>query len=465
MIALVDRLMLPSAVAGHVPVVRDHPVVAVQRDRRARASTGRPTPALVPAIDPVDPRQRGDRPGPARRHRVVVGHHADRVDERRDRRVVVDPVAAVVGLAGVVHRRDADGQRAAVGVQPLGQLARRTPPSSAASPPTCRGRRRTRTARSRCRCRRSRRRRRTSRGRRRGAARCAGSARMPAITPASVPSRIDGDERDARVAGRVEELLGLVGRRVGLDLDRVDAGRPEPERRQLVDRVGAGVEVGQRRRRAPSTAPTRGRRAAPGWRGGGASSPPPSDRRRRSPTSDDDGEHGGAADEQPRRRRAASPRAGRSRRPRPVRRRRRRRGDVGAEVAGVTSLQAVDDDAARRRLDRRRCWGRRRTTQPAAVADAHAGRRVLDRHALGRGRRRARAAASRYGSGCGLPSRTSSPVTTAWNVIGASSSTIGVDEPPPRHRHQRARHAEGVELGAAAGGRPAATARARGPGR
>ena len=86
------------------------------------------------------------------------------------------------------------------------------------------------------------------------------------------------------------------------------------------------------------------------------------------------------------------------------------------------------------------------TTQPAAPADSTpGGESSIATHCAGSTPRAS--AASRYGCGCGLPCSTASPVMTAWNVIGASASTIGIDEPGPRHRHQRARHAEGVQLG------------------
>ena len=122
-------------------------------------------------------------------------------------RVVVDPVAAVVGLPVVVDRRDADGQRAPVGVQPVGQLLDERHP--------VRPRRRPRVLAVGegellvvdVDALRSRRRRRTRRWRRRARARCAGSARMPAITPVgAVEDR--RHQRHAAPAGGIEELLG-----------------------------------------------------------------------------------------------------------------------------------------------------------------------------------------------------------------------------------------------------------------
>ena len=81
---------------------------------------------------------------------------------------------------------------------------------------------------------------------RRGAARWAGSARIPAITPASVPSRIDATSGTPLVArGRRGTRSACVGRDVGLGGDRVDARRPPPERRQLVQRVGACGQLRQ----------------------------------------------------------------------------------------------------------------------------------------------------------------------------------------------------------------------------
>ena len=67
-------------------------------------------------------------------------------------------------------------------------------------------------------------------------------------------------------------------------------------------------------------------------------------------------------------------------------------------------------------------FGTATTTQPAAVADSTpVGESSMATHCTGS--TPSRDAARRYGSGCGLPWRTASPVITAWNVIGASAST------------------------------------------
>ena len=160
--------------------------------------------------------------------------------------MVVDPVAAVVGLAAVVDRRDADRQRAPVVVQALRRARRRTPPSSGASPPTCRGRRRTRTARSRGRSRRSRRRRRTSRGRRRdGPLGRVGEDRRPSRRPwcrrgstatsgTPVPRAVSRNCCGLRRSASFSSTTIVV-----------DAGAPNQNGDTWSDRVGAGVELGE----------------------------------------------------------------------------------------------------------------------------------------------------------------------------------------------------------------------------
>ena len=310
-----------------------------------------------------------------------------------DRAVVVDPVPAVVGLAGVVDGRDADRQRAPVGVQALGQLARRTRPSSGGSPPTCRGRRRRRTARSRCRCRRSRRRRRTRRSRRRGGPAAPGRRGSP-------PSRRLGavedrrHERHARVAGDVEELLGL--RRSARSASTSIVSTPVrrvPERRHLVERVGA-------RRRAPAAASSSAQYGAQAWTSSGAGWRRRRRRRRRRSSDGDRWRRTATAT-------SASP---------PTiaaRRRGRRRRRVGRVAGG----------ARRRRRRRRRSAPRsrgvtrpsRRRRRRARPAPASSGDHVRD----GRPRRSRRPSPS---------ARRSAESSIATHSVGSTPSAVGGEQ-------------------------------------
>ena len=265
---------------------------------------------------------------------------------------------------------------------------------------------------------------------------------MPAITPASVPSRIDGDDRHARGRGR--------RRRTPRRLGRACSARPRSCRHRWpgtrTARPGGACRRAPRASGSASSSAQYGAQActfsAPGRRGG-ASSPPPSttiaDHHERDQR-DGDGDHAPSrATVVPRRRGGV---VGPSRRA-PAR--------VGGGVAatnaprssGVTSAQRRHDVRARRpdrsatRLGRRR----RRSRPPPPTSRRSASPRWR-RTAPGRRRARRRPAGTARDAACRWS--TASPVMTAWNVIGASASTTASTSRLPRHRDERARHALAV---------------------
>ena len=329
-------------------------------------------------------------------------------------------------------------------------------------PATCRGRRRRRTARSRGRCRRSRRRRRTRRSRRRASPAVAGSASTAAIPPAAISSRIDGTIGDVGVAGDLEELLGLLDRGLGIDRDRLGPGRPVPERRHLA----------HRRRSASASSVSvvssvqYGAHASSGCR-----------RRRRAVVGGEavDREPGGDGTD----------RGDRERRPAPLPAAPAGRRRARVVAAGDPSADRRPSSATSRQL-RRRDLHHRRQDGEIELVERPDERRSLElverrprsaRRSHGSRRRSPTAcrssessiatqsarstpswaAASRYGSGCGLPR---GHVLAGHDRLERTRRQLGddrIDEAAPRHRHQRARHAGLVQLGQ----QPAGTATPR----
>ena len=285
----------------------------------------------------------------------------------------------------------------------------------------------------------------------------------PPSRPAPVPSRIDATSGTPRSRACVDELLGL--RRPACSARPRSTRRRSP-RTRTATAGGAGRPAPPARAahpRAPSTAPTRGRRRAAGAGRCVVAPSRPSARRsaddderddRRpepatpAPTASDDVASAPASDAGRLARSAAASRRG-VRQTRRGRRARRPSG-VGTMVAQVAGMSHE--------------FGTASTTQPAAPADATPGRRVLDGDALaGSTPRRCGRQQVRLWVRLAVP--TASPVMTAWNEPGASASTIASTSRRPRHRHQRARHAGRVQLAPAAGGRRGATGRARARGR
>ena len=404
----------------------------------------------------------------------VVRHDADRVDVRSDRAVVVHPVAAVAFDGGIVEdRRHAHGEHPPVGVQPRAELGDEGHPVRSGRLPRVLAVREREVlvvdvdavevvAR-----------RRRPRSRRCGLALTrVGEDRRHSALAVVVEDR--RDHGHAAFPGFVEELFGEFGVDAGIvdHRDRRRAGRLVPERRQLVERVGRGAELGAASGRAASgnahvctwngpgsyapcrcrgSRSTRCRRASS--RSTAASAPrmrprPATSRLRPAPPL-----ARSAVRRPPDRVRAAEPGRSsssirRTARPRSV--------SVAYSGGGVDSTHSPRCSGVipRSVSSITRCGAAgigttfctATTTQPAASADAMpVGESSIATHDSGS--TRSSSAARRYGSGCGLPFITMSPVMTVWNEPGGSCGHDDIGERLPRHRHEPARHAAQTQRG------------------
>ena len=281
---------------------------------------------------------------------------------------------------------------------------------------------------------------------------------MPAITPASVPSRIEATSGTSRWRARSRNCSACsVGVLASISIVSTPVARYQNGDSSWS--VSAWASSAAARRRATQYGAQACTLSAPGSRGRRVVAAPPT-----APTattaSDDDGEDATADEQRPP---AGLDRASAGRRGAGQRGRRRRRRDVAAEVADLDVLEAGHDDPPGAGAmvddvghgDDDATGGRRRLD---------AGRRVLDGDALhGVDAQRGGGQEVRLGVRLAV-------LDVVAGDDGLERDRLqrlddGVDEPAPRHRDERARDALGVELGQQPPGARAATARARGPGR
>ena len=276
-------------------------------------------------------------------------------------------------------------------------------------------------------------------------------------------------ERDVVGGRRLDELLRLVGRvGVGGRWSR----RRWPRTRTATPRGARRPEPRGRgaRRRAPSTAPTRGGPTAPVGRAGSRPAPPSRRHRRRrraspnaaAPTHERD--HRAQSDQHP----SAPPAVAVAGRRTAVR---RRLVIAGTGVARHQRAEVLDVDADERRHDHPPGSGVDRDVVAHGQDDAarrsggrHAGRRVLDGDAIDR-------VDTEGGGGpqVGLGVRLAAVDRVAGDhgLERARGERLGhrVDQAAPRHRDERARHALLDELVRGVATRPGATGRAAARGR